>query len=477
MQALPHIPILRHGRPYTSLDQLELQGFRGGKPFARVSQANPGLIRRDLLAHQASFEILQRKTTREMVGVCRRAGDLFMEEDLPVGETDTQSAEQFCQTLSEGSGLPRALVRKNMEKIRYVLSEMPAILNGLTRGLDPAILEEGMARQNDLLLSFFPASHALGVVLPSNSPGVNSLWLPALALRIPVVLKPGREDPWTPWRIIQALAAAGCPREAVGFYPTGHGGAEEILQLCGRGMVFGDASTVARYAADPSISVHGPGYSKVLIGEDCVDRFSEYVDVIVDSIVMNGGRSCVNASTIVAPSRGAEIAEAVARRLASLEPLPLDHPRAELAAFANPAMADLIDTRIEEGLRDPGAEDVTARFRSGPRRIEVGGATFLRPTLVHAGDSEHPLGRTEFLFPFAAVVEVPPEHQLNWIGPTLAATVITEDPLVRNRCLASPNIDRLNIGAIPTPSVRWDQPHEGNLFEFLYRRRAIQQAV
>jgi hypothetical protein len=38
------------------------------------------------------------------------------------------------------------------------------------------------------------------------------------------------------------------------------------------------------------------------------------------------------------------------------------------------------------------------------------------------------------------------------------------------------HIDRLNLGALPTCRVVWDQPHEGNLFEHLYRQRAFQAA-
>ena len=41
--------------------------------------------------------------------------------------------------------------------------------------------------------------------------------------------------------------------------------------------------------------------------------------------------------------------------------------------------------------------------------------------------------------------------------------------------MEAPNIDRLNIGPLSTLEVSWDQPHEGNLFEFLYKRRAIQR--
>ena len=43
--------------------------------------------------------------------------------------------------------------------------------------------------------------------------------------------------------------------------------------------------------------------------------------------------------------------------------------------------------------------------------------------------------------------------------------------------LASPLVGRLNLGAIPTNHIQWDQPHEGNLFDHLYARRAFQRAI
>ena len=44
------------------------------------------------------------------------------------------------------------------------------------------------------------------------------------------------------------------------------------------------------------------------------------------------------------------------------------------------------------------------------------------------------------------------------------------------RLLQSELIGRLNLGAIPTNTIAWDQPHEGNLFEHLYARRSFQRA-
>jgi len=60
------------------------------------------------------------------------------------------------------------------------------------------------------------------------------------------------------------------------------------------------------------------------------------------------------------------------------------------------------------------------------------------------------------------------------LGPTLAATALTNDHALLARLLGSPLLHRLNLGAIPTYQVSWDQPHEGNLFEHLYVRRALQ---
>jgi acyl-CoA reductase-like NAD-dependent aldehyde dehydrogenase len=224
------------------------------------------------------------------------------------------------------------------------------------------------------------------------------------------------------------------------------------------------------------VQIHGPGWSKVLVGEDCVARWDEHVDTMVASIADNGGRSCLNASGVWLPSHGREVAEAIARRLVEIEPRPLDDPEARIAAFSNPAVAHRISGFIDRQLRIPGATDVTAGLRDGDRVVEVGGCTFLRPTLIRCDDPEHPLAATELLFPFAAVVEVPQRELVQRMGPTLVATALTGDESFEAELMAARNIDRLNLGAIPTSRVSWDQPHEGNLFEHLYRQRALQHA-
>ncbi len=470
-----HIPILRKGEPYQSLDITTTPHHRTREPFVEISQANAGLIRRDLLTQHASKEALTKFSTKELIEISARAADFFLNDTLPLGDV-LQSPQDYVEQLSATTGMPYVFVRKNMSKIFSALSEMQSVLDGLTRGLDLQILDTGSGTHEGHPLSFYPRGDTLGIVLPSNSPGVHSLWVPAIALRTPLVLKPGAAEPWTPYRIIQAFIKAGAPKEAFSYYPTSHAGAGEILRNTGRGIMFGDVSAVGKYKNDPRIELHGPGYSKVVIGEDCIHGWEKYLDVIVASILENGGRSCINASGVWVTSHAEEIAEALAQKFAKVVPRDADDEQAQIAPFADPSVAERVSAMVDAGLADDGATDVTAKYRNTARVARHQGCTYLLPTVVLCQSPEHTLANREFLFPFASVVKVSQDELPERLGKTLVVTAITQDEKLIDRLLTSPLVDRLNIGAIPTMKIGWDQPHEGNLFEHLYARRAFQRA-
>ncbi len=477
MTTIPHLPVLRLGRSYESLDKLEVKDHRTGEVRATVSTINAGILRKDFRRLGEARAALKKFTVKQLIELSARAGELFLNGTLPLGDKGhTQSAEEYVQTLSATSGLPHVMVKRNMAKVHYALTHLDVVLNGLSRGLDMSIIDSGSGEQFGTKLSFFPTCQALGLVMPSNSPAVNSLWLPAIALKTPVIIKPGREEPWTPFRLIQAFIAAGVPAEAFGFYPTDHEGAGEILKSCGRALIFGDKATTQQYANNPAIQLHGPGWSKIIIGEDCIENWRDYIDVIAGAISDNGGRSCINASAVVVPKYAAEIADALAQKLGPIAPTPNDDPNARLSGFANPKMADFIDGSIEEGLKTPGAEDITAKYRGGPRKVEFQGGMYLRPTIVQCDSFAHPLANKEFLCPYASVVTCPQKEVLHQIGYSLAVSAITKDPAFIDELMAFPEIERLNIGPVSTMAISWDQPHEGNMFEFLWRRRSIERA-
>jgi acyl-CoA reductase-like NAD-dependent aldehyde dehydrogenase len=466
------IPLLRHGKPYTSLDVVRAPHYRTREPFVEISQANAGLIRRDLLQQSAAREKLAGYSTEQLLRICADAAEYFLRSDLAVGEM-AQSPEDYIGQVSATTGLPHALARNNMRKIYKMMAEMRTVLRGLTRNLDFAVLDRGFGEADGQELSFFPRGNSLGVVLPSNSPGVHSLWIPAFALKAPLVLKPGGAEPWTPYRIIQALIRAGAPPEAFCYYPADHSGGGEILRRCERGMVFGDTSSTKLWRNDSRIEVHGPGYSKIIIGRDAIGDWEKYLDVMVASIAENSGRSCINASGVWVPAHSGEIAEALAERLARVVPRDAGDPEAQLAPFADASVAertsDIIDSQLE------GARDVSAEQRGASRLAMHDGSAYLLPTIIHPPSPQHSLANREFLFPFASVVEIEEAEIPGALGPSLVVTAITRNQRLIDRLLASPVVGRLNIGAIPTNHIQWDQPHEGNLFDHLYARRAFQR--
>lgn len=466
-----HIPILRHGREYRSIDTAPAVHFLTREPMAEVSQANFGLIRRDLRKQEEARRSLAGFSTRELIAMCARAGEFFLNETLPLGDAG-QSPQDYVEQTSATTGMPWVLIRRNMAKVHAMFTSMETVLAGLSRGLSLEVLDRGYSLEGSPI-SFFPRGNSLGVVLPSNSPAVHSLWIPSVALKTPLVLKPGSAEPWTPMRIIQAFLKAGAPPEAFCYYPTDHGGANEILRSTGRGMLFGDVGAVKNWATDPRIELHGPGYSKVVIGDDCVDFWEKYIDVIARSIADNGGRSCINASGVWVTRHGDAIAEALAERLAVIRPRAADDPEAGIAPFANPEVGRRISGMVDAGLAEAGAREVSAKHRAG-RCVEWEGCTYVLPTIVRCDTPGHPLANKEYLFPFASVLEVA-EHEIpEVLGPTLVVTAITRNPALINRLLTSPHVGRLNIGAVPTNVISWDQPHEGNLFDHLYARRAFQ---
>ena len=479
-----HIPLLRWGTPYKSVDRVVVPHFRTREPFLQMSLANVGLIRRDLLHQSEKHSKLAAFPVADLVRMAKAAAAHFLNDTLPLDPLSgtTQTPQEYVEQVSATTGAPWSNVQRNMGKVHGVLNHVDEVLQGLTRGLDLSVLDAGFGERDGHMLSFFPRGDALGVVLPNNSPGVHALWAPATVLKMPLVLKPGSAEPWTPLRIIYAWQKAGLPIDLFGYYPAGHAGGNEILRSTGRGMVFGDVGSTKQWQADPRVEVHGPGFSKIVIGPDAADDWEKHLDVMVESIANNGGRSCVNASGVWVTKHADKIAEALAARLAQIQPLPADNPDAVLAPFADPATGDRISAAIDQdlypadadGQKKATARDVSASVRGKERVVTVHGGTYLLPTVVRC-DASHALANREFLFPYASVVEVPASQLPSALGPSLVVTCLSGDRGFHERFVTSPLVDRLNLGPIPTTRIGWDQPHEGNLFDHLYARRSIQR--
>ncbi len=466
-----HIPVLRWGEPYKSLDVDKIVHFATGEPLAEVGRANAGLVERDMRHAGRAREVLRDIPIADLLGMIKKAADLYTQAELPLGD-GTQTPDQFVRMQSATTGLPEHMCRFNMTKNHFVLNQMDKILESLTRGLDLDVLSRGYGVERGVPISYQAQTPVLGLVLPSNSPGVHTLWLPIIPVQMGLVLKPGPQEPWTPYRMAQAFVQAGVPKQAIAIYPgLGDVGAA-VLAHCPRSLIFGGTATVEQYKGNPRVQAHGPGFSKILLGDDVVDNWPKYLDLMVDSVLVNSGRGCINCSGVWASRHTKEIAEALAERMGPVQPLPPEDPKAALAAFTVPGQADAVSADIDRDLKESGTHDMTAKF--GPRLVKKERCDYLRPTVILCDSPAPAIAKKEYMFPFVTVVRCPQEKMLESIGPTLVGTAITADKKFHRALIEATHIDRLNIGPIPTIKLNWLQPHEGNIVDFLFRARAFQ---
>ena len=468
------LPALRWGKPYESLEKQEVVHFDTGEAIAKVNQVGGGIVQRDLRKSQDARDALRQIPTDDLIGMCKTAAELFETAELPMGN-GTQTVDQFVHQQSASTGLPEHMCRANLKKNSFCLANMDKILDALTRGLDRNIFTKGYGEEGrGVIVSYQATTPILGAVLPNNSPGVHTLWLTAIPLQVGLALKPGSQEPWTPYRMVSAFIKAGVPEQAFSLYPGGHDTGGALLSKCARSMVFGSAQTVAQYEGNHRVQAHGPGFSKIMLGDDVVDQWEEYLDMMVESVVINSGRSCINCSGIWASRHTQEIAQAIAERIGPIDVKPPTDPEAQLAAFTMKQMAIGTWAMVEADLKEEGVTDMTAEY--GQKLIEQERCAYLRPMVVHADSPDRGVAAKEYMFPFVSVVQCPQAEMLRRIGPTLVGTVVTNDEDFIRRAGDSTDIDRLNIGPIATNRLNWLQPHEGNIIDFLYRSRAYQIA-
>src|SRR5829696_9707832 len=94
-----HIPALRFGKPYTSLETAKLVHHATGEPVAEVSQVNGSMIARDLGKMEAARKELAAIPVRTIIEMYKKAADYFLNAALPCGDTEL-NFDQYTRKLS-----------------------------------------------------------------------------------------------------------------------------------------------------------------------------------------------------------------------------------------------------------------------------------------------------------------------------------------------------------------------------------------
>ena len=110
-----NLPILRWGKPYTSLDQDTVVHFVTGETLALVSQANSGLLAPDMRLARRARDVLTEIPIPELIGKMKKAADLYLNDALTMGDSE-QTPDEFARFVVKD-------VKRNTELLQSVKFE------------------------------------------------------------------------------------------------------------------------------------------------------------------------------------------------------------------------------------------------------------------------------------------------------------------------------------------------------------------
>jgi acyl-CoA reductase-like NAD-dependent aldehyde dehydrogenase len=436
------IPVWRTGRAHTSLDARPLLSYRG-EPVAQVHQAPA------LLAHRAAAELRRHAAVpgedpAALWPLITRAGEL-----LATAELGGVTPGEHARLVTLATGAPIADTGRALNELAAAMDGIEGALRWQAPGGDLGALRRGrVLHPGGRSFAWAPVGRVMGFIAPSNHPAVHFTWIMALAMGWSVALRPGADDPLTPWRAALALEAAGFPTDRLAILPGGHDLVPALVEACDRTVAYGGATLQTILGHDGRVLFNGPGHSKVLV--DAPADPLEPVDFLLECIRHDGGRKCTCASAVLVRGAAPGLAEALAARLEAIPLLdPLD-PAAQVPAWKDPAAA---------AATPPGA-------------VTVGGLTFVKPGLSRSATAFH----TEVPAPWATLAELPAgADPMPVLRGSLAVTLLTQDRSVVQSCLCEPAILKVFVGKVPPWHTEPGAPHHGRLSEFLFTSKAYRE--
>jgi acyl-CoA reductase-like NAD-dependent aldehyde dehydrogenase len=426
-----------------------------GVPVAELSMVPPLYVSRIIAA--------QRKV-RPLPAAQREAALADAADAFATAVIAGLDFDSYAVLASRISGLPIAVTRAGAHSVAdAVASAFDAVRPARPVG---AALEWREERTRTGSAVWARRGEVFAVHAAGNGPGVHGLWPQALALGYRVAVRPSRREPLTAHRLVNALRQAGFRPEDAVYLPTDHGGADEIIRSADIAMVYGGQDVVDKYANDPTVVVNGPGRAKILITAD--HDWRGYIDIIVDSIANLGGMACVNTTAVLYEGDPVPLAQAIAERLAGIEPLPTEDAHAILPTQPVDqarALASYLAVKAAGTTPLLGADQVVASLGDG--------YAALRPAVHLLAEPDVDKLNIELPFP---CVWVSPWSRGVGVEPlrhSLVVTAITDDDELLDDLLAEPTVSNVYRGRHPTYYGAPQIPHDGFLADVLMRNKGF----
>lgn len=476
------ISLNRGGLSYKTLNTETIPLFGEEEPFELSISPHVILSKSILHTRTIGYQNLHAMPITQIIEIFKEASNIFV-NNVPLTEDRDLSIVECSKYVTCATGMPITFVQNALEMLAWTMKHVDYVLEAMSPTGDLTVYDTFMCRRGHLMFGWVPRGRNLGAVVPSNHPAVNSLWMLALAMKYPVIAKPSIGEPFTTHRMITSLYEAGLPAHSCHYLPLTHALTPNLLNDCDLSLIFGTAQTVEPYKEHTRIKVYGPGESKIIVDASYVDSFgwARLIDLITDSMMFDGGRSCINASGVIVYGENGttvadEVAQAVAEKVIHER---IQHPlnkSAKIAAFLDSTGAQGIDQFISAYL-DGDCKDITFELRRTPRLEKRDGLMYLLPTVVIIKEKRNRLIGTEFPFPFITVIGVQDEeHMKRLIGNSLVLALITDDQDLVRKLLTLPRVSKVYMGEL-TCAISASEPHEGLISDFLFQKKAYRTHI
>lgn len=445
---------------YTSVERKALVGFDGSS-VGEVTITPPLLVN---TAARRNAPGLRSCSMHELLEIFRRAAKLFCE-----GQPDGLEPETYVRYASLTSGMPLSIVRnRTLGFLSQVLREIDQILLAQSPG-GLEVFDTHLYQAGDISVGLVPRGRNVGFVMPGNHPSTHYMWLSALAMKMPLILRPSYDDVFTPYRLVMSLLEAGLPEDAIAFVPGAYDLVDAIVQASSLSVIFSGQQLADRYGEERNVKVYGPGRSKVVVPANA--DFDLAVDTICRMIMDDAGRGCINCSAVIVEGDARALLSAVAETLGRIPTISPLAEGAQLGALRSIADAESYNALIDTHLKD-GAKEWT---RGGADRIAlVDGVAIMQPTLIEVPSYQHSLFGMELPFPFAVFAFAGSHEEiLEAARNSLAIVVAGEDEALTQELLLDPSIDKVFAGGAMSTHFDPKEPHEGFLLDFLFEKKAF----
>ncbi|MBT2428565.1 MULTISPECIES: aldehyde dehydrogenase family protein [unclassified Streptomyces] len=436
------------GRRVASSDRSRLPSVLGG------DLADIGTAPR-LLAVAALNEIRAHADGRPPAfEVFTEAAELFATATL-----DGESPQEYARRVCHATGLTATAVGQAVADLTDELRALPVTTaaelpaTGFGDGFDTR---------------WVPRGRVFAAVMASNHPVPNISWARALFHGYSVLVKPGSRDPFTPARLLAALATAGLEPARAAFLPCSREVGEYLLREADRGIIYGGESAVATWHQRESVAVRGPGRTKALLDVALDDAV---IDHLALSASFDGGTRCTNLSAVLTTGAVEDVADRLAERLAELPSLPVTDDAATLLVV-NRARAERLREQVA-ALR-ASLTDHSARAGEHETVVElVDGSFLLRPVVLSADRADHPAVGTELPFPFVVVAPWTEADGVEPLRDSLVLNLLTDREDLVEAAVREPSVRKVTRGRVlpwtATPGI----PHDDNYTQFLLEPKGV----